>query len=289
MDLDAALTLAGPVNTAEGLTADALRVLAAEVDRRSAVLAERDAEITRLRHELESFDVLTDQGCPAGKHPDWLIDSERHHACPWCEIERLRHAARASVEDLESPAMPNKARARLLDALAAVPDEPDDDIPLPQVTETGRRLVCVEPAELDRLRAVEQRARALVEADAAEDCNPDGPQCLFDRAFDQLKLALAAASAPAEDECADCGDPRSDHDDKGVCRRVIRPLWDPDDECWCGRFVAPAPARERTALDELLAEPHPEVDLTPCPCGRAKPCRHHEPEQTAPSDPQEDR
>jgi hypothetical protein len=48
------------------------------------------AELDRVRAEYEPYERLTDQGCQAGKHPTWLIDSEYHHACPWCESERVR-------------------------------------------------------------------------------------------------------------------------------------------------------------------------------------------------------
>lgn len=35
------------------------------------------------------LDRLTAQTCPARIHPDWAVDSEDAHACPWCEIEKL--------------------------------------------------------------------------------------------------------------------------------------------------------------------------------------------------------
>jgi hypothetical protein len=48
------------------------------------------AEVHRLRAELAEYEVLNPQQCPAGKHADWLVDSEHTHACPWCEIDRQR-------------------------------------------------------------------------------------------------------------------------------------------------------------------------------------------------------
>lgn len=39
--------------------------------------------------ELEPYERLNPQQCPAGKHADWLVDSEYAHACPWCRIEQL--------------------------------------------------------------------------------------------------------------------------------------------------------------------------------------------------------
>ncbi|WP_413102253.1 hypothetical protein [Streptomyces sp. Inha503] len=50
------------------------------------------AELDRVRAEHEPYEGLTEQGCQAGKHPTWLIDSPDHHACPWCQIDRLKAA-----------------------------------------------------------------------------------------------------------------------------------------------------------------------------------------------------
>lgn len=36
-------------------------------------------------------EMLSEQTCSEGIHPVWLVDSEHHHACPWCEIDRLRY------------------------------------------------------------------------------------------------------------------------------------------------------------------------------------------------------
>jgi hypothetical protein len=44
----------------------------------------------RQRAELAAFEMLAPQQCPAGKHADWLVDSEYAHACPWCQVEGLR-------------------------------------------------------------------------------------------------------------------------------------------------------------------------------------------------------
>ncbi|MFM9616804.1 hypothetical protein ACKI14_02440 [Streptomyces turgidiscabies] len=48
------------------------------------------AEVRRLRTELAAVEMLAPQQCPAGLHADWLVDSEYAHACPWCQIDRLR-------------------------------------------------------------------------------------------------------------------------------------------------------------------------------------------------------
>ena len=47
------------------------------------------AEVRRLRAELAPYEMLAPQQCPAGKHAEWLVDSEYAHACPWCRIEEL--------------------------------------------------------------------------------------------------------------------------------------------------------------------------------------------------------
>jgi hypothetical protein len=59
-------------------------------------LARRDREldaerqsVAQLRAELTPYEMLSPQICAAGKHQEWLVDSEYGHACPWCEIERL--------------------------------------------------------------------------------------------------------------------------------------------------------------------------------------------------------
>lgn len=76
------------VSPAFGMVRDAM----AEVDRLRAELAQRNKD-------LEPYEVLNPQQCPAGVHADWLVDSEHTHTCPWCELDRLRAelAARPSV------------------------------------------------------------------------------------------------------------------------------------------------------------------------------------------------
>ncbi|MGW5291564.1 hypothetical protein [Streptomyces bacillaris] len=65
-----------------GLVRDAM----AEVDRLRAKLAQRNKD-------LEPYEVLNPQQCPAGKHADWLVNSEYTHACPWCRIAELEAQA----------------------------------------------------------------------------------------------------------------------------------------------------------------------------------------------------
>lgn len=80
-----------------------------ELERQTA-LAEQGAranqELKRLRAELAEYEVMNPQQCPAGKHADWLVDSEHTHACPWCEIEKLRAVAVEShvvADDSDDP------------------------------------------------------------------------------------------------------------------------------------------------------------------------------------------
>lgn len=59
--------------------------------------ARRESELIGRRAELAAFEMLAPQQCPAGLHADWLVDSEYAHACPWCQIDRLRTDAAAEL------------------------------------------------------------------------------------------------------------------------------------------------------------------------------------------------
>lgn len=64
----------------------------------AALLAEVErlkAELAGVRKELDEYEVMAPQQCRAGKHADWLVDSEYTHACPWCRIAELEQAADA--------------------------------------------------------------------------------------------------------------------------------------------------------------------------------------------------
>ncbi|MEU9498193.1 hypothetical protein [Streptomyces sp. NPDC048196] len=52
--------------------------------------AQQVTEVAELREQLDAYEVMNPQQCQASKHADWLVDSEHTHACPWCEIARLR-------------------------------------------------------------------------------------------------------------------------------------------------------------------------------------------------------
>lgn len=47
-----------------------------------------DAQLAAIT--AQPLDRFTVQQCPAGVHADWAADTENAHACPWCEVERLR-------------------------------------------------------------------------------------------------------------------------------------------------------------------------------------------------------
>lgn len=49
-----------------------------------------EAMLSKARAEFQWAEMLTHQSCPAGKHPDWFIDSEHNLLCPWCEIDKIR-------------------------------------------------------------------------------------------------------------------------------------------------------------------------------------------------------
>ncbi len=75
---------------------EALGDLLTEVDRLRAELAQRDKD-------LEPYEALNPQQCPAGQHLGWLVDSEYTHACPWCriaELEQLLAASQSTAKQL---------------------------------------------------------------------------------------------------------------------------------------------------------------------------------------------
>ncbi|MFH8483660.1 hypothetical protein [Streptomyces sp. NPDC018055] len=51
-----------------------------------------ETKVAELEKQLAEYEVMNPQQCPAGKHADWLIDSEHTHACPWCRIEQMEAA-----------------------------------------------------------------------------------------------------------------------------------------------------------------------------------------------------
>jgi len=44
------------------------------------------------------WEMLTEQTCPASRHATWYVDSEHHHACPWCSLDEARAAVRSSPD-----------------------------------------------------------------------------------------------------------------------------------------------------------------------------------------------
>ncbi|MGW1388431.1 hypothetical protein [Streptomyces griseoluteus] len=65
------------------------RVITPLLETVSRIAAERD----QAQADLAEYEPLNPQQCPAGKHADWLVDSEHTHACPWCRIAELERPA----------------------------------------------------------------------------------------------------------------------------------------------------------------------------------------------------
>lgn len=75
---------------------------------RHRFLSDLDAARTELdkerehRREFEFAEMLTHQECPKKKHPDWFMDTEYNHLCPWCEVEEARQDAVRNALDAAS-------------------------------------------------------------------------------------------------------------------------------------------------------------------------------------------
>ena len=124
------------VSPAFGMVRDAM----AEVDRLRAELEQRNKD-------LEPYEPLNPQQCPAGKHADWLVDSEHTHACPWCQVTELtagREALTARLREGQrwqqgrTPPLvsqdyvaQDELRAMFSIPLVAPWDEPETDAPAP--------------------------------------------------------------------------------------------------------------------------------------------------------------
>ena len=95
-------------------TADRLVELIEKVDVLERTAAARDAELAK-------YEPLTLQGCPIGRHLDWLVDRPDHYKCPWCQIEardaelveQRRHAGAAFGRAEANGAALREARAGL--------------------------------------------------------------------------------------------------------------------------------------------------------------------------------
>lgn len=68
-----------------------------------------------LRARLAEYEAMAPQQCPAGKHADWLVDSEYAHACPWCQIDDLK----ARLAEYERPADEDPIRYTLTEQTEA--------------------------------------------------------------------------------------------------------------------------------------------------------------------------
>ncbi|MFC1260695.1 MULTISPECIES: hypothetical protein [Streptomyces] len=105
-----------------------LRSLAAADVDIDALLAELDAvraERDQARAELAEYEPLNPQQCPAGKHADWLVDSEYAHACPWCrvaELEAERHTTNEALSDAAEQLRRDRDRIAELEHPSTGPD-----------------------------------------------------------------------------------------------------------------------------------------------------------------------
>lgn len=99
--------------------------------------------VRALLAEIEPYRRLAPQTCAAGLHGDWLVDSEHHYPCPWCQVHRLRAALVARTPQPAEQAAPRDAefwrlvqagysyqeaqrRSMLTAPLPAVPDGEDE-------------------------------------------------------------------------------------------------------------------------------------------------------------------
>lgn len=65
-----------------------------------AELAAGRAELAEAQQQLAEYEPLNPQQCPAGKHTDWLVDSEYTHTCPWCQIEDLKAKSERDLDQV---------------------------------------------------------------------------------------------------------------------------------------------------------------------------------------------
>ncbi|WP_399554206.1 hypothetical protein OG582_40490 (plasmid) [Streptomyces anulatus] len=95
-----------------------------------------EAKVAELEAQLAEYEVMNPQQCPAGQHPDWLVDSEHTHACPWCRIAQLEdedsHEAKVAeylstpYTDDFTPQAEQPDRIADSEILRAAPDNTDD-------------------------------------------------------------------------------------------------------------------------------------------------------------------
>ncbi|MFD8404626.1 hypothetical protein ACFV1G_08080 [Streptomyces anulatus] len=110
---------------------------------------ESAAELVALREELSAYEVMNPQQCPAGKHADWLVDSEYTHACPWCRVAELEALTPAQFQDCQTcgagyeygqPCQQCEFRTQMAAELAKAPAEDPHDSPLHHTYALGRDL-----------------------------------------------------------------------------------------------------------------------------------------------------
>lgn len=125
--------------------------------------------------QADDADAMTPQQCPAGKHADWAADSDNAHACPWCEIDRLRAEFREAMDNYHGAAAEaKKLRAESESRRQAAAANAAS-------VEVLQRQINKQASELDRLGARLNKAEAAIRAAETVKCwtNEDGRRFVF--------------------------------------------------------------------------------------------------------------
>ncbi|MGW2010958.1 hypothetical protein [Streptomyces nigrescens] len=100
-----------------------------------------NAEVVELRKQLAAYEVMNPQQCQAGKHADWLVDSEYTHACPWCALDDAARVSEALNRRLSEEMLGGSA----LYAALTTPTTPEErQAALDKFQATARRASQVE-------------------------------------------------------------------------------------------------------------------------------------------------
>lgn len=118
--------------------------------------------------EVEWAEMLTGQSCPKDKHPDWFIDSEHNHPCPWCriaEVEAERDELDGRFENLANRAEGYLSRAEKAEARLAAVETERDGFERRLYERTGRLAavlaLCDEAAAANDIRVSVEEVRAV--------------------------------------------------------------------------------------------------------------------------------